>query len=83
MLVTPVRSAWSLTRHRHDDMNPVECQRVSIVMDEQISIRFETEVITALKKAALDEDRTMAQEVRRVVVKHLQDKGYLPKPKKG
>lgn len=51
-------------------------------MDEQISIRLETDVVTALKKAATDEGRTMAQEVRRLVVKHLQDKGYLPKPKK-
>ena len=78
----PFGPSISLTDTHQDAMSFNECQRVSWHMDEQISVRLESDVVEALKKAAQAEDRTLAQEVRRLIIRHLQDKGYLPKPKK-
>jgi hypothetical protein len=45
-----------------------------------ISVRVEPEVKEAVEKAAKADDRTVAAYVERVLIQHLRDKGYLPKP---
>jgi hypothetical protein len=47
-----------------------------------IGIRVEPEVKAAAEKAAADDRRTVASLVEKILVEHLEQHGYLKRPKK-
>lgn len=56
---------------------PRKVARLDETRSEPLGLRLRPSVKTALEQAALDDDRSMALYVERVLVAHLTEKGYL------